>query len=66
MPSHAIPELMTAQDAAGFLDVSVVTIARLARSGELQSAHKLPGLRGARLFHRDEVTRVAAERNLSS
>lgn len=61
----AMGEFMTSGETAAVLRVSVGTLARLARQGVIQEAHKHPGLRGPRLFHRDEVARVAAERNLS-
>lgn len=57
--------LLTTAEAAEFLGVSIATVTRLARAGDLQQELKVTGLRGPRLFHRDEVTRVAAERNLA-
>lgn len=59
-------EWLTTAQAAEFLRVSVPTVQRLAAAGTLREAIKAPGLRGARFFHRDELARVAAERNLAS
>lgn len=56
---------MTAKEAAALLGVHLATVARLAKCGDLREMKKFPGIRGARLFHRDEVARVAAERNLA-
>lgn len=56
--------LKTTAEAAAFLGVSIATVTRLARSGDLE-CFKVPGLRGARIFHVDELARVAAERNLA-
>lgn len=53
---------MTAREVAEVLRCSTEWVSRLARDGVLQEEHKMPGIRGARLFHRDEVTRVAVER----
>lgn len=41
---------MTAREAAELLNVSVFHIARLAKSGDLPTAMKAPGKRGARFF----------------
>lgn len=57
--------LRTTAEAASFLGVSIATVTRLARSGDLE-CFKVPGLRGPRVFHVDELSRVAAERNLAS
>lgn len=58
-------DLKTTADAASFLGVSVPTVQRLAATGVLREFVKAPGLRGPRFFHRDELARVAAERNLA-
>lgn len=63
--SHQFEDLITAVDAAGVLGVHKNHVTKLARKGELPTAFKGPGLRGARFFHRDEVAKLAAERNLS-
>lgn len=59
-------ELMTTAEAADFLRMSVPSVHRLASAGVIQTYFQHPGPRGARIFHRDELTRVAAERNLAS
>lgn len=64
--SRQTKSLRTTAEAASFLGVSIATVTRLARSGDLVEIHKGTGLRGARLFHVDELSRVAAERNLTS
>lgn len=58
-------ELMTTAEAATFLKLSVPSVQRLAATGVLREFVKAPGLRGPRFFHRDELARVAAERNLA-
>ena len=57
--------LLTSAEAASFLGVSIATLHRLARSGDLEEVHKGTGLRGPRVFHVDELSRVATERNLA-
>ena len=59
-------ELFNAHDAAAFLGVSQKHLSKLAQAGTVRTFIKAPGLRGARFFHRDELARVAAERNLAS
>lgn len=58
-------ELLNAHDAAEFLGISQQHMAKLASAGKVATFVKAPGLRGARFFHRDELARVAAERNLA-
>lgn len=58
-------DFMTTAQVAEVLRCSTRTVTRLAVSGELEEFQKLPGLRGPRVFHRNEVARLAAERNLS-
>lgn len=48
-------DLVSSSDAAAVLGVSIPTVNRWARSGKLQPAHKVPGIRGAYLFHRRVV-----------
>lgn len=55
-------ELLTAREVAEVLGESVSTITRLAQTGDLKTAAKAPGLRGARLFRRADVERLAAKR----
>ncbi len=52
-------DLVTATDAAEMLGVSKPTLNRMALEGALPAAHKLPGLRGARLFRRSDVEALA-------
>lgn len=59
------PELMTAAEVAAELRVSARHVARLVERGVLTEHAKFPGLRGPRVFHRDEVTRVVTERTAS-
>lgn len=56
------PDLVGTVIAADILDVSVVTAKRMAMSGELPVALKMPGDTGAYLFERTEVERVRDER----
>jgi excisionase family DNA binding protein len=60
-----IKVLMTTAEAAEFLGLSVPSVHRLASAGEIATYFQHPGPRGARIFHRDELARVAAERNLA-
>lgn len=53
--------LMTTAEAAETLKLSRSQVARLARSGDLPHAAKAPGPRGAYLFDRADVERVAEE-----
>lgn len=53
---------MTAAEVAERLNVAVATVARWANSGALPTAVKAPGLRGARLFHPDDVEALAQQR----
>jgi predicted site-specific integrase-resolvase len=55
---HLIP----AAQAKDILGVDVRTVHRMARSGLLPSAMKIPGKTGAWLFDRSEVERIAAQR----
>lgn len=56
---------MTTKEVAAFFGVHQATVARMVHDGTLRPLKQFPGLRGARIFHRDEVARVAAERNLA-
>jgi len=53
-------DLLSTAEVATLLGVSVPTVARLCRSGRLPLGYKAPGLRGARLFDRDDVVRLMA------
>jgi len=54
---------MTTRDVAARLGVSVPTVTRLARDGELHAEAKAPGARGAYLFDPDAVDALKAERD---
>ncbi len=56
-------ELMTSPQAAALLGVSVRTVQRLAESGELRHAQKLPGPNGAYLFRPADVERFLKGRD---
>ena len=53
--------LMRSAEVADFLGVDVSTLAAWARDGRITPAIKLPGIRGARLFERADVERLAKE-----
>jgi excisionase family DNA binding protein len=55
-------ELITTAEAAVVLGTSVATVTRLAADGALATAVKAPGQRGARMFRRADVERLAAKR----
>lgn len=48
-------EFLTAAQVADRLGVSIKTVARWANSGQLPTAVKAPGLRGARLFRATDI-----------
>lgn len=56
-PPHT--DLITVVDAANRLGLSRWKVTRMAKDGELPVAFKAPGLRGARMFHRADVERIA-------
>lgn len=58
-------EFLTTVDAAAALGVTKQHLAKLVKRDVITPALRANGLRGAMFFHRDEVARVAAERNLS-
>lgn len=53
---------MSTREVARALRMSVPTVTRLARSGDLPVVVKAPGSRGAYLFDRAAVEQLAAER----
>ena len=62
---HGAPmrtDFLTTADAAALLQVSVATVNRWAASGRLPEAMRLPGEKGARLYHRADVERLARNR----
>lgn len=58
-------ELITTAQAAEILRITVAWANKQAAAGRLPVAHKLPGLTGAYLFHRDEIE-AEAQRRASS
>lgn len=58
--SKSAMNLITATEAAAILGQTVRNVARLAGTGKLEPAKKLPGLRGAYLFNPDDVDALAA------
>lgn len=55
-------DLISTAEAAELLGASVATVTRLAKAGDLTTAVKAPGARGARFFRRREVERLASKR----
>lgn len=51
---------LTAGEAAERLGVTVATVNRMAAQGKIPTAHKLPGVRGARLFRATDLEAVTA------
>lgn len=58
MMRHMPDDLLTSPQVALLLSKSIRTVHRLADSGELPVAHKLPGPNGAFLFRREDVERL--------
>lgn len=56
-----VPQLIPTAEAARRLGVDVRTVHRWVKSGRLTPAVKTPGLRGALLFHREDVEAIARE-----
>ena len=54
-------DLIGATEAAPILGEDARTVQRKAKAGEYPAA-KLPGLRGAYIFNRADIERIAAER----
>lgn len=59
-PAPNPDELLTSPQAGAILNRSARTVQRLADSGDLPVAQKLPGPNGAYLFRRADVERMAA------
>ena len=55
-------DLLTTAQVCERLGVGSSTVARWAAEGKLTEAHKLPGIRGPRLFRVADVDALAAER----
>lgn len=54
-------DVIPLSEAAQILDLSVKTMHRRIASGAIRPAGKLPGLRGAYLFNRADIERLAKE-----
>ena len=48
-------DLLTAAEVAERLGKTVATVNRMAADGRIPTAHKLPGIRGARLFRATDI-----------
>lgn len=57
---------MTSRQVAETLRTTVTTVNRWASSGRLEPALQVPGYRGARLFHPDDVDALREERGVSA
>lgn len=55
-----LDDLITATEAGRLLDKSARTVSRLAEAGQLPFVQKLAGPRGAYLFRRTEIEKLAA------
>jgi hypothetical protein len=55
-------DLLTSVEAAEILDVTPRSVRRLAISGDLPTAHQLPGKKGAYLFSADVIALIAQQR----
>jgi excisionase family DNA binding protein len=53
-------DLMGTREVAELLGVSIATVNRMAKDGRLTAVLRMPGLRGAQLFHRDQVEAALA------
>lgn len=61
MMVHVTDRLITSAEASRILGRSLRTVHRLAESGALTPAQKLPGPNGAYLFRRRDVERFAVK-----
>jgi excisionase family DNA binding protein len=57
-----LTELLGVSEAAKLIGCSERTVKRLAKTGELPHALKMPGQTGAYLFHRNDVEALAKGR----
>lgn len=55
-----VDDLISTAEAAELAGVNIATINRLAASGKLPTAHKLPGRTGARLYRRSDIEALGA------
>lgn len=63
IPKHYPAALIPTTEAAEILAVSIATVNRWVRVGELTPAAKAPGLRGGNLFDRAEIDALAASQD---
>lgn len=59
--AHPLPDLLTSAAVCEELHIDRSTLSRWVSSDRIVPATKLPGIRGAFLFTRDEVERLKAE-----
>lgn len=62
MQSLPMSQVVSTAETAQILHCSIRTVHRQAALGQLPTVGKLPTARGAYLFDRDEIERLAAER----
>jgi excisionase family DNA binding protein len=55
-------DLIGSLEAAEILHVNQATVTRWVHKGKLPTAVKAPGIRGARLFHREHIVALAQQR----
>lgn len=60
------PDLIGSAEAARILNIDRGTLSRWVADGRLKAAIQLDGPTGARLFHRRDVTALAAEQEAAS
>jgi excisionase family DNA binding protein len=58
-------QLLSTSEAADYAGVSVATVTRWVHAGTLKPAGKVPGLRGAFMFTKEDVDALLAERKAS-
>lgn len=59
-------DLIGSTEAVRILDVDKATLSRWVAAGQVVPAHQLPGKNGAYLFHRADITALAAQRRAAS
>lgn len=64
MPKHS--PFIGSAEACSLLKIHPATLMRWVRVGKVEEAHKLPGDNGARLFRREHIEQLAAERTEQS
>ncbi len=63
---HVLNGLLTTAEVAERLGISVATVNRHARAGQLRPDAQMPGSKGARLFHPSEVDRFRSDMEAAS